>query len=48
VPGGRAILNDFSGEVHITGQRVWVRNLNTETYVHTHNTNLSVMQREQR
>jgi len=39
VPGGKAILNDFSGEVHINGQRVWVRNLNTETYVHTHNTN---------
>jgi len=39
VPGGKAILNDFSGEVHIKGQRVWVRNLNTETYVHTHNTN---------
>ncbi len=39
VPGGKAILNDFSGEVHIKRQKVWVRNLNTETYVHTHNTN---------
>jgi hypothetical protein len=39
VPGGKAILNDFSGEVHIKGQKVWARNLNTETYVHTHNTN---------
>ena len=39
VPGGRAILNDFSGEVHIKNQKVWVRNLNTESYVHTHNTN---------
>ena len=39
VPGGRALLDDFSGEVHVTRQKVWVRNLNTETYVHTHNTN---------
>jgi hypothetical protein len=39
VAGGKAILNDFSGEVHIRCQRVWVRNLNAETYVHTHNTN---------
>ena len=39
VSGGKALLDDFSGEVHIDRQRVWVRNLNTETYVHTHNTN---------
>jgi hypothetical protein len=39
VPGGKALLDDFSGEVHATRQKVWVRNLNTETYVHTHNTN---------
>lgn len=39
VPGGKAILNDFSGEVHAEGQKLYVRNLNTETYVHTHNTN---------
>ena len=39
VPGGKAILTDFSSEVHIDRQKVWVRNLNTETYVHTHNTN---------
>ncbi len=39
VSGGKALLTDFSGEVHGVHQKVWVRNLNTETYVHTHNTN---------
>jgi hypothetical protein len=39
VPGGKALLTDFSGEVHSDQQKIWVRNLNTESYVHTHNTN---------
>ncbi|HUT89402.1 MAG TPA: glycosyl hydrolase family 28-related protein [Thermoguttaceae bacterium] len=39
VPGGNALLTDFSGEVHGDRQKIWVRNLNTESYVHTHNTN---------
>ena len=40
VPGGKAFLTDFSGEIHIKGpQKVWARNTNTETYCHTHNTN---------
>ena len=40
VTGGKAFLTDFSGEIHARGpQKVWARNVNTETYCHTHNTN---------
>jgi len=40
VAGGKAFLTDFSGEIHARGpQKVWARNVNTETYCHTHNTN---------
>jgi hypothetical protein len=39
VRGGKAFLDDFGGEIHMDHNQVWAWDLNTESYVGTHNTN---------